>query len=292
MNYTIYADVLFLEHTAVNLIVLYTASFISGIKIRFWKAASAASVAGIINIFCYLILFDANSILQIMVYAMTTLVMTRIFIRDRNIASLRNFFISILFSEFLVTGILTILLQHTARFPVYILIVLAVCIILRMIFGNVKEQRENQNYIHAVSIYMDDRKTEFMGFMDSGNLLKIPFSQKGVIIGDMQAMQQIMPQEFHDFTQTYLRTGDIDYDALMQIHSKWMIIPVTYGCINHKTGTMPGIICSKVILDNGEGEYSDVPICFSRMNLGNGYHMLLPKDLCGQNNEGDNRNIF
>lgn len=284
MNYTIYADVLFVENTLVNLVVLCIASRILGVRFRFIKILLSASIAGIINVISYLILFRVNGFLQIMVYAVTTLGMTALLFHDNKKAGLCDIIISILLSEFLITGLLTILISRKTAFPGYIVTLLSGFLFIHIVIGNIKEERENQNYIHTITIYMDEKKTETTGFMDSGNLLKLPLSQKGVIIGDRQMMLKVMPEEFHDFTKNYLNTGNIDYEALLKIPSKWMIIPVNYGSIDHKSGTMPGIICSKVVLDNGEREFSDVPICFSRMTLNSGYHMLLPKDLCSQNN--------
>lgn len=283
MNYTIYADVLFLENAFVNLLVLFLAERILGIKLRLWKLLVLSSAGGMINVISYLILYRANALIRLFTFALTGFGMTLALYTGSRKTRLFHIFFAVLFSEFLMAGILTVLTQKPLESPAYLLVTVLAFTLLFFAAGREKEERKNRIYIHRVTVYMEYEKAEFTGFMDSGNLLRIPLSEKGVIIGDRRAMLRIMPQEFQDFTQNYLKTGMIDYAALLNIPSKWMIIPVTYGCINEKSGTMPGIICTRIVIDDGEWEFSDVPICFTRMNLNGGYHMLLPKDLCSEN---------
>lgn len=283
MNYTIYADVLFLENAFVNLLVLFLAERILGIKLRIWKLLVLASAGGMINVISYLILYRTNALIRLFTFALTGFGITLALYIESRKSRLFHIFLAVLFSEFLMAGILTVFMQKPLETPAYILVTILAFALLIFAAGREKEERKNRIYIHRVTVYMDYEKTEFTGFMDSGNLLRIPLSEKGVIIGDRRAMLRIMPQEFQDFTQNYLKTGMIDYAALLNIPSKWMIIPVTYGCINERSGTMPGIICTRIVIDDGEREFSDVPICFTRMNLNGGYHMLLPKDLCSEN---------
>ena len=279
MYYTVYADVMLITGMLLNILVLYTAGLFMKVKPKILRVLSASFIGSIINIAGYMFLYDKNAFIQIISYAAVFVLMTLITFDSKNANDRRMIYKSTILSALLIGGLLTILLKKPKSLFPYIVIVISAWLILRLIFNSLKNDKEHAGYLHNVRIYYNEKYYDYIGFMDSGNMLKNPYTGTGVIIADKSVIKELLPPCFDNFIKTYLKSGYINYQELIKINSPHSIMPITYSCINSKSETMPAVICEKIIIDNGVRELFKIPICFSRMAFGGRYSMLLSSDL-------------
>jgi sigma-E processing peptidase SpoIIGA len=274
MGYTIYGDILFLENAAVQFLVLSIASGILQTKPSIKRNLISASIGAMLNVAGCMLLYSYPAAIQLVFYGVTCYLMTLFcFRRTRALPA-------VFLADFLVTGLLSTLFTGPAAFTGYLISFAGIYLLCRILLGKRNEFLRKEKRCYQVELHINGNVERFSAFLDTGNMLRLPWSGKGIIVADAFVMRKLLPPELQKFTDTYVSTGVIDYSAFSAAKTRLRLLPVFYGCINHKPGTMPAILCDRVILDHHEMEFTDIPVCFTQNSFGSSYHMLLPESLC------------
>lgn len=120
------------------------------------------------------------------------------------------------------------------------------------------------------------------GFLDTGNSLRDPLTNKPVLIAEYQFIKDYLPQDFRNIIEE-----DIDENVMLEklVHSslanRLRLIPFT--SIGKKKGILVGIRVDEIIVEVGKDflSYKDmvVGIYKDSLNLEGNYKMLIPAEI-------------
>lgn len=155
------------------------------------------------------------------------------------------------------------------------------CVVILMLLreGMLRFKQEQKYYEYRGILMFEHQRGCGKGFVDTGNCLLEPISHRPVVVTDADFLLPILPQEYQKLVCTYVEQGIIDFEQIEEkkLHrAKW----IPYQTIDVTSGSMLGILCHQLILQEGK-EYKSirpVVIGISRtpMNLKKHYQMIIP----------------
>ncbi len=211
MQYTVYADVLFLVNWVMDYVLLWAVCVVMGLPRKKRRLGSAAALgAGWV---CVIAIFSLPPMLEgILTWLGVSSLMVWIACRPRKFADLLNRLMVLYLVAFLAGGGLNLLYFHTSA-GVYLkqvilgtqkidasgvgVIVGGIATILAVtkILNTMEKQKKRRKNRYTAELYFGERRIVVDGFIDTGNRLKEPITGKAVHILKKDAAESLMSGE-------------------------------------------------------------------------------------------------
>lgn len=280
----IYADILFIINFTVNYVLL---SF-TGKIMAYQKENNRKIIASVIGaLYSCFIFFPSLSILYTIISKVIfSLVITYLAFRSKSpillIKTTAVFYISsfmlggITMGLFFVTGIYKKTIAITNNGVIYfnlpwkiLFISTAVSyILIKIISGIIKQRKLSPK--KEIRINYHQKSTSVIGMVDTGNKLSDPVSKKPVIVCEIGAIKDILPQNMINiFEKNSSDNLDIQYKKGENIR----IIP--YKCIGKENGIMFGFLSDSIVVEGREFKNITVGVHPGKLCLSENYSALL-----------------
>ncbi|MCF6465175.1 sigma-E processing peptidase SpoIIGA, partial [Clostridium sp. Cult2] len=160
-------------------------------------------------------------------------------------------------------------------------------ILIRNILKNHLIRIGRENCLTNVTISLNNKKTDLVALIDTGNSLKEPISQKPVIIAEYNALKTILPELVKN---VYLENKDLDLNFIAKIMEEigdeinLRLIP--FKSLGNNNGILIGFVPDsiKVYLDNETKKLKDdiiVAIYNDKLATDEQYNGLLHPEILG-----------
>lgn len=141
--------------------------------------------------------------------------------------------------------------------------------------------RSNQKSIYQTELIYNGKQLSLKGFLDTGNSLREPLSNKPVIIGEYDVMKEIFPDDLNEFLVTYYKEKDSYINLKDELAIKIRFIP--FHSIGKANGNLIGIQFDEVNIIEEENtvlnEKVIVAIFLGKLTAKDNYQLILHKEL-------------
>ncbi len=202
---TIYLDIVFLENTLMNYIILYATGFVQKRKMKNVKLIVSSVLGALYAIVSYLNIIPIYSALFMKI--LLSIIMIYIAFNNENIKqALKNLLLFYL-ASFVIGGCALALLYLISpqsvyfqngvlvgTYPMKITLVAGAVgfLIIQYSFSLNKRQMKIKDLLCDLEIAVNNKKVKTKAYIDSGNTLKDPLSKKPVIIVEKTIMEKII----------------------------------------------------------------------------------------------------
>lgn len=142
--------------------------------------------------------------------------------------------------------------------------------------------REN-TYYYNVNIVCNDKSVNTIGFVDTGNSLVEPISQKPVIIAEFSAIRELLPDNLVYIYDNKKECSLLEIiEAITDDSFRKNIRIIPFKSIGNENGMLIGFVADKVNIDGNCIKKPVVAIYRCSLSRGGGYNTLLsPRHLGG-----------
>lgn len=296
----IYAEYLLIENIIINFIILYVTNRITRTKTNKLRLLIASLVG---SIYTLVVFFPSLQFMGkfIIKFSVSILMILLAFNPDKLKVFLRQlstfYLISFVFAGTII-GIFYILnnkfilskfsFKNSNELYKFLTVGIGVAIILiRNILKNHLIKINKENCLTNVTISLNNKKTDLVALIDTGNSLKEPISQKPVMIVEYSALKTILPELVKN---VYIENEDIDLNFIAQIMEeigdeiKLRLIP--FRSLGNNNGILIGFIPDsiRVDLNNETKKLTDdiiVAIYNDKLAVNEQYNGLLHPEMLG-----------
>lgn len=263
---TIYVDSLFVLNTVINGLLLLGSARLAGAPICRWRTVLAAALGGLYAVGCVLpglTLLRAAPVKAVLMAAMLVLA----FGWKRTTIKLGVLFLALSFAFCgVVVGMLGLfgsslmLIGGAAYYPVsgkvLILTMAVVYILARTVFARIAQHSGGE--LIPVVLSLGAKTTKLTALRDTGNTLKDPLTNRGILVADWQVARSLLPPEVSERLrqEQFTRPSDLlPYLTEAVPAGKWRLTPyravgtsggllLTMKCDQMKVGkhTVPGAL--------------------------------------------------
>lgn len=297
MKYTIYLDVLFFINFGMNACVLWITGKICRRRPVWWRHLTAALAGSFLMILLVWLPLPGGWLYYALGYGVCGFLMCWLATSPESLREAGKTYLCMLTVTFLLGGIMNWLYLET-EFGTYInrlcmqdglgirgltiLTLTAGGIFSVLGLGMAEIRREKRRLCYRVTLYYDKKKIQGRGFVDTGNFLTEPLTNKPVVLAEAEWIYKLLPEEYQALVRHYLETEKIDYDAIANrslISARW----IPYSSVGRKHGEMLAVICTKMIVERQKRSvvYPNIIVGIAPASLmrGRGYQMLLHMDV-------------
>lgn len=284
----VYADLTFLVNFIMDFMILWATAKLSRKPLKYWRFAAVAALGGIYGIiylvpemsFCYSLPGKIAFSFLMVITAFS----------PHGGHELKKILVNFYAVSFCMAGA-TIALsclqgERTQRLSFYYWCLLG-GIVCALFLGNYAGRYLSQKIIPAllkyrVEIHFGEKKCSGEGFLDTGNKLRDPMTQKPVVVAEYDLLRGCFP----DDCKTVLDACDNENDLLQALsRSSWAsrlrLIP--YTSVGRKNGLMVGFRCDQMVVDPDRTNllYKNLVIGVYRDRLGplDNYQLLIPAEI-------------
>ncbi|MEN6350671.1 MAG: sigma-E processing peptidase SpoIIGA [Syntrophomonas sp.] len=285
---TVYADLSFLINYIMDFLILWASARLAGIKVVFKRIALASFLGALYAVgFLYSSLENWYSLPLKILFSCLMLILA---LWPQNWNELKKAFLYFYAVNFIVAGasIATSYIFNTSpwemSFSKFFLLGGIVCTLAIGILGEkfLFKRLLPPLLKFNVELHFDDRCCKGSGFLDTGNNLRDPLTNRPVLVAEYQSLKNCLPDEFI----TALETGGNESEMLESLRSScWAsrlrLIPFT--SIGRKNGILVGVRADEIILNAGNrdifhknlvvGIYRDV------LSSRGDYQFLIPAEI-------------
>ncbi len=202
---TIYLDIVFLENALMNYIILYATGFIQKRKMKNFKLILSSIIGALYAIISYLNLIPIYSTFFMKV--LLSLIMIYVAFNNENIKQILKNLLLFYLTSFVIGGCALALLYMISpqrvsfvngvlvgTYPMKVTLIAGLVgfVIIQYSFSLNKRQMKIKDLLCDLEIVVNNKKVKIKGYIDSGNTLKDPLSNKPVIIVEKEVMEQII----------------------------------------------------------------------------------------------------
>ena len=148
-------------------------------------------------------------------------------------------------------------------------------LLLLVLGGTGKMVREEQQFLYPVTIQLGEKVVHTVGLLDTGNRLKEPKSQKGVLVGEFPILYGVLREDVKDWMEGYFQGKGMEgkpEDVLM----------IPFSSVGKKAGEMPAVVCDSILVaKDGNVEKKEVIVAITNQQLSPSkeYFLLLHTEL-------------
>ncbi len=247
---TIYLDIIFLENTLMNYIILYATGFVQKRKMKNFKLIISSVIGAIYAIVSYLNLIPiySNPIMKVLLSS----IMIYVAFNNENIKQMIKNLLLFYLASFVIGGCALALLYMISpqnilfengvlvgTYPMKVTLIAGVVgfLIIQFSFSQNKRQMKMKDLLCDLEIFVNDQKVKMKAYIDSGNTLKDPLTKKPVIIVEKSVMEKI-----------------IDIDNLIGGDEKIKFRLIPFKSIGKQNGMLIGIRPEYVKIKYNENE--------------------------------------
>lgn len=247
---TIYLDIVFLENTLMNYIILYATGFVQKRKMKNYKLIISSILGAVYAIISYLNLIPiySNPIMKILLSS----IMIYVAFKNESIKQMLKNLLLFYLASFVIGGCALALLYMISpqniiyengvlvgTYPMKVTLVAGVVgfLIIQYSFSLNKRQMKIKDLLCDLEIFVNNQKVKMKAYIDSGNTLKDPLTKKPVIIVEKSIMEKI-----------------IDVDNLIGGDEKLKLRLIPFKSIGKQNGMLIGIRPEYVKIKYNEDE--------------------------------------
>lgn len=205
MSMTIYLDIVFLENTLMNYIILYATGFIQKRKMKNFKLIISSILGAGYAVISYLKIIPIYSTLFMKI--LLSIIMIYVAFNNQNIKQICKNLLLFYLTSFVIGGCALALLYLVSpqnvsfengvlvgTYPMKMTLIAGAVgfLIIQYSFSMNKRQMKLKDLLCDLEIMVNKQKVKMKGYIDSGNTLKDPISQKPVIIVENAVMEKII----------------------------------------------------------------------------------------------------
>ena len=198
---TIYIDVIFAENMIMNYIILYATGVIYKEKIKLWRNILASLIGTFYAIMLYLQIWNANSILKILL----SIVMVYIAFYPKSFKNLIKQIAIFYLASFLFGGIAIALMYfvkpqdilmkngiYIGTYPLKIVLLGSIIgfILVKIVTKIIKGKIHKNDLMCEITIVIEGMETRVKAMLDTGNTLKDPITRDSVIVVEKEALER------------------------------------------------------------------------------------------------------
>jgi len=290
----IYIDVLILENIVLNYLILYVTSKFLRIKTKDWKTL-LASFVGTIYVIAMLTIPSASFYFTFLGKFILSVVMVLITFKVKKLKEFLKIIVCFYISTFMFAGAAYAYIYITGsggfvqngvyyifkkgNINLIIFALLMAAIIIKFFYKTLFFKTKHINDLVNFEVTLGNKSMELKGLIDTGNSLHDPLSDLPVIICELEALKNIIPEKLADIVKnenlsdlTKIDVGD----------SKIRLIP--YSSLGKENGMLLGFKPDKLMIKNDRNEKSGecaAIVCLYDKHLSsdNTYNALLSPDL-------------
>ena len=274
---TIYLDVILFENILMNLLIIYTSNYLNRSRVNIFRMFISSIIGAVYYI---AILLPQTSFLNFYIYKIVlSVVMTLIGFEYKEIYSYIKCLGIFYFTSFIYGGIaygIGNLFSKSYSNYYSIKIILVTCILafifIKKIIKTIKNNMYYSNYDYYVDIYIDNKIKKIKAFLDTGNNMRDPITNKPVLIVSLESIKDILPQEI-------VLNKNIDEILLKNKNVK--LLP--YISVGNSNGLMLGYKTDKIkiYINKEERILKDIIVGINNTKLGrdSNFDALLSIDL-------------
>ena len=247
---TIYLDIIFLENTLMNYIILYATGFVQKRKMKNFKLIVSSTLGALYAIISYMNIIPIYSAPFMKI--LLSIIMIYIAFNNENIKQITKNLLMFYLASFVIGGCALAMLylispQNVSfqngvlvgTYPMKVTLFAGLIgfIIIQYSFSLNKRQMKIKDLLCDVKIVVDGKEVKLKGYIDSGNTLKDPLSKKPVIIVEKSIMENI-----------------IDTDNLLGGDERLKLRLIPFKSIGKQNGMLIGIKPEYVIINYNENK--------------------------------------
>ena len=131
---------------------------------------------------------------------------------------------------------------------------------------------------YKLTIKISNIEIPVIGYRDTGNSLRDPYTHKPVIILDYRLMKVFLNAASYKLLLDYTATGYMDYENINSI-SDIRFYPIPYSTINSKYELMPAFTLDMLTFNKDNHIEKNIPAGISRSMLNNDFKILLNENI-------------
>lgn len=274
MTYVLYADVMLIWSSLINMIVLLLATFIMGIRIKITRIMVWAVLTGAVTTAEYILMLGSGKVIHYILYAAIYIIMTTSFFTFKSFFGSVRLLVSILIAMIATYGVVGLTINSKRRITsygilfIYLFFMLFVCRSLR----NFRQYEKN---IYEVSVLSCGKCFKCKAYMDSGNALVDYSTGNPVVVISCKLAMQILGDSLKPYLEAYHKMGLFDY-AGVRGKSQRILYPVPYSTVSDKAAIMPGFKLDTLCILDTSTIFTNIVAGICRQNFtSNDYHILL-----------------
>lgn len=284
----VYADLSFLINFLMDFLILWASASLAGITVRYKRIALASLLGGI---YAVGFLFPGlEKYYSLPLKILFSCLMLLIAIWPQNWKEFKKAFIYFYFINFLVAGA-TIAASYVFNrnpwdnsFTIWYLLVGIACALAIGRFGKTylvnKLIPSMLNF--DIELRFDNNSCKGCAFLDTGNNLRDPLTNRPVIVAEYQFLKTCLPADFTSVVDKLQNEKEM-LDALIDTGWAKRLRIIPFSSIGRKNGMMLGIRADQVIINNGTEDlfYANtvVGIYNEKLSAEDKYHFLIPSQM-------------
>ncbi len=279
----VYADLSFLVNFVMDFLILWASLRMAGIKVIYKRIVLASFLGGI---YAVGFLFPGlEKFYSLPLKILFSCLMIMIAIWPQNWKEFKKALIYFYGINFLVAGA-SIAASYFFNpwehsFTIYYLLVGIACAIAIGIFG--KKYLLNKlipNMLNFdIELRFDNNTCKGSAFLDTGNNLRDPLTNRPVIVAEYQYLKKYLPADFISAVDNLQNEKDM-LDALVNTGWARRLRIIPFSSIGRRNGMMLGIRADQVIINNGTEDMfypnTVVGIYKEKLSSEDKYHFLIP----------------
>ncbi len=264
---TVYLDLVLIENILMNILIIYLANYISKKKASLYKICISSIIGAVYYV---VLLLPETQFLNFYLYKIVlSIIMVSIGFSNNNIFD----FITNIFNFYLVSfvcggamyGIYHCVFSQTdiEYYPVKILLLgsIVLIVILKYTINKIRCVMDYKKLSYYIDVYIDNRIKRVKAFLDTGNSLKDPITNKPVVIICLNSIKDILPKEILDMCSS----GNFEFEKLSdKFTNKIRILP--YQSIGNENGIMVGYKSDKIHIQVSNNQKICIPNCLIGIN--------------------------
>lgn len=284
----VYADLSFLINFVMDFIIIWASLHLAGIKVIYKRIALASFLGGI---YAVGFLFSGlENFYSLPLKILFSCLMIMIAIWPQKWKEFKKALIYFYGINFLVAGASIaasyIFNSHPWEhsFAAYYLLFGIVCAVAIGVFG--------KKYLFAklvpnmlnfdIELYFDNNSCKGSAFLDTGNNLKDPLTNRPVIVAEYQYLKRCLPADFTSAVDNLQNEKDM-LEALVDTGWARRLRIIPFSSIGRKNGMMLGVRADQVIINNGTEDMfypnTVVGIYKEKLSSEDKYHFLIPAQM-------------
>jgi len=290
-NVVIYVDEMFLENFIMNYLIIYMTSYFSKIKTAWYRIASGAVIGAlyvilsyifnitvyqnfvckfILSIFIILVSFNVKSIKEI-------LKIVAIFYLITFVIGGASFGLSYLLN---IQGNIYNDVIYIEEFPLQMIVISVVVVfsLLKIISIFLKNKIRFDSIIFPIEICMNDKKILIDAFLDTGNNVKEPYTNKEVIFVELEAIKTLVPYNVYEV----LKNCD-EIRKISDNYWKTRLRIIPFSTLGHDNQIFLGFRPDKIIIYDNERRFERedvvIAVCKRKLSKEGNYTALIGSEL-------------
>ena len=269
----VYIEFIFIENLFMNVIIIYATSIFSKVKFNFLRTFLAGTLGAIYVLILYV--FKSSLLSSIIFKFILSIVMIYIAFNNKDFFSLLKNVIIFILVTCLFGGVAYSLLYlinpqkvlikngiFTGNYPVKIIFLGSIIAFLLAFFSIkiIKSKFLPTNLLYDITICIFEKKCKLKVMLDSGNLLKDPFTGQPVIIVERSILYEILPCELLDNIEDLIigNMDNIPIDVRKKYNTRIKIIP--FSSLGKTNGMIIGIRFDEIFIGDDDKRFKNIVV--------------------------------